>query len=318
MNPTQVRNQIVRVLYQAFFLSRERINLAGLLEQEGWERRSFENLLDRMEEGHLIEPMGMGGFYYQLTAAGVIYGERAGIVDEELAKTNERARTQVLLALAEVYEEQGNLYMVQNSKLYQRTGLDEIQATANLTVMLDLGFAESFGNAGSKITSQGLDAVEQYKKKKAIADEFEIVSAKDPHPRGRALQKLIAKLIESHGWGQDEGVRTSNEEMDIIVFREREYYLLESKWEKDPIEAAAIRELFGKLGNRIDVRGIVASMSGFSEGSIKQVHDYTGQRIILLFGPEDIRAMVYGEALFDDLLNAKYKELVTKRKVAFS
>ncbi len=139
-----------------------------------------------------------------------------------------------------------------------------------------------------------------------------------PQPRGRALQKLVAKVIEQHGWGQDESVRTSNEEMDVIVFREREYYLLECKWEKDRIEAAVIRELFGKLNNRIDVRGIVVSMSGFTEGAVKQVEDYISHRIILLFGGEDIRTLFYGQATFDDLLNAKYKELVTKRKVEFS
>jgi hypothetical protein len=184
-------------------------------------------------------------------------------------------------------------------------------------VLLDLGYAESSGNAGSKLTYQGLSAVEDYRKNKGIADEFEVISEMSPQPRGRALQKLIAKVIEQHGWGQEESVRTSNEEMDVILFRDREYYLLECKWEKDRVEASVIRELFGKLTNRIDVRGIVVSMSGFTEGAVKQVEDYIGHRIILLFGGEDVRALCYGQARFEDLLNAKYKQLVTKRKVEF-
>ena len=170
---------------------------------------------------------------------------------------------------------------------------------------------------GLEITNSGLTSVERSRVWAGISEEFERISNMLPQPRGRALQKLLARIIGHHGWGQDEGVRTSNEEMDVIVFREREYYLLESKWEKDPIEADVIRELFGKLGNRIDVRGIVVSMSGFTGGAVKQVEDYTGQRIILLFGASGTKAMIYGQATFNELLNEKYKELITKRKVAF-
>jgi hypothetical protein len=103
--------------------------------------------------------------------------------------------------------------------------------------------------------------------------------------------------------------------MDVIVWREREYYLLECKWEKDPIEAPVVRELFGKLGNRIGVNGIVMSMSGFTKGAVKQATEYAGQRMILLFGEDAIKRMVYGVEPFTDLLDAKYRRLTTKREI---
>ncbi len=58
-------------------------------------------------------------------------------------------------------------------------------------------------------------------------------------------------------------------------------------------------------------------MSGFTRGAVTQVETYINQREVLLFGSGDTKAMIYGEALFEDLLNAKYKELVTKRRVIF-
>jgi hypothetical protein len=67
--------------------------------------------------------------------------------------------------------------------------------------------------------------------------------------------------------------------MDVIVWREREYYLLECKWEKEPIEEA-----------------------------------YASQRVILLFGEEGIKRLVYGKESFTGLLNIKYRQLATKRK----
>src|SRR5687767_7370166 len=285
MDQTDLRNEILVDLYKAYFLSESNPNLKKLAEEQGWEKTLFWNLVERMKSEGLIENAAMGGFY-RITARGVIHAEETGIAPVELVNTNQNARTKILLGLARVYEEQGSLYTVQNSTLYGEAAIGPIQATANLLVLRALGYAEGSGNAGSKLTLRGLEAVEEYRKNTSVVDEFETISTMSPQPRGRALQKLIAKVVNRHGWDQNEGVKTSNEEMDVIVFREREYYLLESKWEKDPIEASVIRELFGKLGNRIDVRGIVASMSGFTEGAVKQVHDYTGQRIILLFGSE--------------------------------
>jgi hypothetical protein len=81
---------------------------------------------------------------------------------------------QILRALAKVYEEKGSLYTVQNSELYSQTGVDRIQATANLLVLRDLDYAEGSGNAGSKLTLRGLEAVEEYRKNRSVADEFEI------------------------------------------------------------------------------------------------------------------------------------------------
>ncbi len=315
---TEFKAQVLRVLYEAFFLSEEKCDLKPLLQQEGPARKAAENLIERLSVEHLIEPTVFGGWFYQLKPRGVVYVEKHAIASADLVRTNDEARTRMLLALTKVYEEQGNLYMVPNSELYQEASLDQIQATANLLVLHGLGLAEPFGNGGSRLTHNGLDFIEEYRKNRSLANEFEAISNMSPQARGRALQKLIAKVAARHGWGNDEGVRTSNEEMDVIIYRDREYYLLESKWEKDPIEAAVVRELFGKLGNRIDVRGMVASMSGFSKGAVKQVEDYIAQRLILLLGSQDIRALVYGVVTLEELLNAKYKELVTKRRVIFN
>jgi hypothetical protein len=105
--------------------------------------------------------------------------------------------------------------------------------------------------------------------------------------------------------------------MDIIVYKEREYYLVECKWEKSPIEASIIRELYGKLGNRIGVLGMVVSMSGFAGGAIKQAEQYANEKVILFFGPQDIHSLVYETSSFEKLLNDKYQQLITRRKVIF-
>lgn len=316
MDQTQIKNHILLNLYNAFFLSDENFNLKTMAEREGLEKPGFWNLVDRMKSEALIRGRALGGFY-EITSRGVIYAEEAGLVDEEIAGRNQTARTLILNALMKVYEDKGNLYSAGMTDLYEATGLEETVLKTNRQVLLGLDYIEATGNARFKITNIGVDAFTEYRRTVGLVDEFEDISAMAPRPRGRALQKFLAKVIGQHGWEQDEGVRTSNEEMDVIVFRDREYYLFECKWEKERVEASVIRELFGKLSNRVDVRGVVVSMSGFTEGAVKQVEDYIGQRVILLFGGDDVRQMVYGRVTFDELLNEKYKELVTRRKVSF-
>jgi hypothetical protein len=105
--------------------------------------------------------------------------------------------------------------------------------------------------------------------------------------------------------------------MDVVIHKNRDYFLIECKWEKDPIEAGVVRELYGKLGNRIGVQGVVISMSGFTKGAVQQAEDYAGSRVILLFGPEDIKQIIYRRASFDTFLNDKYQHLVTRRKILY-
>ena len=55
------------------------MNLADLLAQQKWDKRQLENLLNRMSEEGLIEAIGMGGLFYQITAIGIVSAERLGI-----------------------------------------------------------------------------------------------------------------------------------------------------------------------------------------------------------------------------------------------
>ncbi len=56
-------------------------------------------------------------------------------------------------------------------------------------------------------------------------------------------------------------------------------------------------------------------MSGFTRGTVTQIEKYASTRVILLFGPEDVRTLVYEQTSFDDLLNEKYRELSRLQKV---
>jgi hypothetical protein len=270
----------------------------------------------RMTYDGLIRESAAGG-NYRITSRGIVHAENQGAAPEELVSRNRRVRTLTLDFLAKVHHERGRYGRVPYQQVCKEADLDPYVVVQNLSVLEHLGYVDCQNNI-CKITFKGLKAVEDRRQRVAIAERFETISQMRPQPRGRELQKLLATIVAHQGWSQEEGVRTSHEEMDVIVFREREYYLVECKWEKDAIESGVIRELYGKLENREGVRGVVVSMSSFTTGAAKQAEDYASKRIILLFGPDDMRGMVYGQVTFDQLLNEKHKELVARRRIVFN
>jgi hypothetical protein len=58
-------------------------------------------------------------------------------------------------------------------------------------------------------------------------------------------------------------------------------------------------------------------MSGFTGGAVKQAEDYAGSRIILFFGKEDIEQIIFQRGSLDALLDEKYQQLITWRKVIY-
>lgn len=123
--------------------------------------------------------------------------------------------------------------------------------------------------------------------------------------------------MEFTGWNQEANVMTSYEQIDVVIHRNREFYLIECKWEKDPIEAGEIDKLFGKLRRRIGTNGFLMSMSGFTSGAIENVEDSTSDKLILLFGKEDIEEIIANPNSFDSLFNEKCEELVMRRKAIY-
>jgi hypothetical protein len=310
----EIETAILRALYGAWAEQGD-VSLDTVLEEGKWDNSLFWTVVERMEKrDRLITAQGSWSIY-ELTPGGVLYAEQKGAPPAEEVERHQMARTEILACLADLYESGGvdadyHYYEVINS-----TGLEMETAVLNLTFLTEVGYVKDTSSSSFRITHQGLEAVRKWKNRKELGEEFERIETLAPHPRGRAQQKLLAKAIEQSGWSQEEGVRASHEEMDVIIYRDREYYLVECKWAADPVEAAVVRELKGKLDNRVDVRGIVVSMSGFTAGADDQAAEYAGQRVIILFGPEDVRTLVDQERSFEELLNEKYRVLATRRQV---
>ena len=312
-----ITKYLLEKLYRAYFQEGEAVNLNEVCQELGVENTRFWNIVHRLTEEGLLKAYAMGG-YFVIQPFGVIQAEEMNIAPESVKEENQRLRTLLLERLAIIYEKQGVYADEHIETLAKEIDADSRLLYLNLRVLRDLGYVEPVAIGTYKITLRGLEVVQQWRERIRLVNEFEALSDLSPQARGRGLQKLLAKILEREGWLQEEGTRASHEEMDVIIHKGREYYLIECKWEKEPIQAGVVRELYGKLSNRVGVQGILVSMSGFTQGAVKQAEDYASNRIILLFGKRDFQRLVYSEATFEDLLNKKYQELITRRRAIYS
>ena len=317
MSELTIEEAILRNLYNVNFGSGGQSSLSRLRDEEGFDEKTFRIKVDRMVEEGSISSRVSGGVY-QIRIHGILRVENEGLVDDKLVSSNERVRFLTLEVLQKVRNERGPFATEHYTEISNETGVDKPILLVNLDVLEDLGWIEDSAAGLFKITRYGISALEQWRALRAVEVDFEEISKMPPQPRGRAFQKLFANVIGLQGWLQRESVRTSHEEIDVIVSKGREYYLLECEWLKDPSEMDLIQEVYAKIENRVVIHGIAVAMSGFSKGAVKQAERYSNKRPILLFGPEDVKSMINGQRTFDDLLDDKLNRLVDENKIVFN
>lgn len=316
MNQGEIQREILKTLYSEWARGCHRVGLNYLAQKQNWEERELAKAVDYLEHKNLIKIVASDR-HSRLTAAGILEAEESGIAPDELREEIGKRRTRILDKLGLGWDEHGPYHHIDVNEVIAACEASHECVDTCLEFLKELGYVEDVTVRTYRITSAGHERVQEWRKKVSLAEEFTGLSALAPQARGRQFQKLLARVLGEQGWRQKEGVRTSHEEMDVIIHREREYYLIECKWEKAPIEAKVIREFYGKLSNRTDVRGVVFSLSGFTEGAVTQVQEYINDKVILLFGKEDVEKVIRQAVSFDALLSEKYDEVVTRRKVIF-
>lgn len=138
-----------------------------------------------------------------------------------------------------------------------------------------------------------------------------------PQARGHALESLLKTILESEGWHCEQNVRTPSQENDLIIHKEREYIIIECKWEE---ATKASPEYISRLRDKVLDRpgfttGILISMSGFTEGVVDSIKNRLPSCMILLFSAEDIEDVVYGRRKFTDILDERFHAAMSRTEI---
>jgi len=252
-----------------------------------------------------------------ITGKGVIGAESEGLASPDEIRRKRRLREDLVLRLKLHQDETRGLTDFDIFTFVRDHGITEVQFWGVSRFLRDQELVHQSGNGPPQLTSSGAIWAERLLTKRNRLLSFAKLEALAPGLRGIKFQQLLGAMLEEEAWKVETSVRSNSEENDVIASRDREYYLIECRWTAEKVDSRSVRDLYGKLENRVEVRGIFVSMSGFTKDAVQQATDYFGKRLILLFGPGDVRRWLKGETEFEELLNDKYHLAILKKNFVF-
>lgn len=139
-----------------------------------------------------------------------------------------------------------------------------------------------------------------------VRASFERALAMQPRPRGYALEKVFVDLMRISGIQVEEPFSNEGEQLDGAIKYDSNYYLIELKWVADKLEPKHIGAFYYKVDGKMDARGIVIAMNGFTDGVHETLPKGKELKVMLLDG-NHLANVIYGHYRFQELLDHAIK-----------
>lgn len=129
-----------------------------------------------------------------------------------------------------------------------------------------------------QLRQQQLQKIEELK-----TEYYSLFSSENPQKRGYCLEKIVANLFKNSDIDYHESYRndTNTQQLDGYFRFEGFDYLVEIKWEKDPINSSKIASLKQKVDTKLtSTRGLFISVNGFRD---EVIQDFSNRDSKILF-----------------------------------
>lgn len=148
-----------------------------------------------------------------------------------------------------------------------------------------------------------VDAVQQMLQELTL-EYYNLLVSTDAQGRGYKLEKILRRLFDVFDLDPRASFKVTGEQIDGAFTFESTDYLLEAKWQKEPVRAADLDSLAGKLTRKLDnTLGLYLAINGYSEDGVN-AHS-SGRRLILLMDGSDIMSVLEGRIDLVQLLLRK-------------
>lgn len=116
-----------------------------------------------------------------------------------------------------------------------------------------------------------------------LKTELIALSELAPQARGYAFEKFLKQLFDAYGLAAHDPFRLRGEQIDGSFQFTNEVYLVEAKWQDQPIGVAQLHTFHGKIEQKAAwTRGLLVSNSGFTDDGM--VAFGRGKRVICMDG----------------------------------
>lgn len=142
---------------------------------------------------------------------------------------------------------------------------------------------------------------------KLVQLKTELISLSElaPQARGYAFEKFLKQLFDVYGLVAQDPFRLRGEQIDGSFQFVNEVYLVEAKWQNQPIGVAELHTFHGKIEQKAAwTRGLFVSNSGFTDDGL--VAFGRGKRVICMDG-YDIHETLHREIPLNHVLERKVR-----------
>ena len=151
-----------------------------------------------------------------------------------------------------------------------------------------------------------------------IRSQFLKVGAQEENPqqRGTDFEAVMTGLFDLFDLDPRASFRIKGEQIDGAFTLDGTDYIFEAKWEKEPIDRAAVDVFVSKVGRKLDnTLGLLLSMSGFEQNAIDKNSDR--RSTILLMERYDLQAVLEERVDFVEMLRRNRRHAAETGNIFF-
>jgi len=131
------------------------------------------------------------------------------------------------------------------------------------------------------------------------------ITSLEPRPRGFAFEKFLSSLFAEHGLSPRNSFRIVGEQIDGSFVLDSDTYLLEAKWQNNPVSEGDLLEFYGKVsGKAAWSRGLFICYNNFSNDGLIAFSKGKSTNIIGMTS-QDIFFILEGKISLPDAIRAK-------------
>ncbi len=133
---------------------------------------------------------------------------------------------------------------------------------------------------------------------------YEIAGSGNPHKRGYDLEHFLNELFTLFDLDPKSSFKIAGEQIDGAFTFDNNDFLLEAKWQKNPVDAGDLYKFAGKLSGKLkNTLGLFISINGFSTESTEVKSE--GLKSMVLMDGADMNAILDSRITLNELLYRK-------------
>lgn len=147
-------------------------------------------------------------------------------------------------------------------------------------------------------------------KNESIKQRFLQMENMEPHDRGYEFEKLLHDLFDLYGFNPRPPFRNTGEQIDGSIEFEHQFYLIEARWQTNPIIERDLLALHGRVSGHSRIgRGIFITCGNFSPDSVYAFQRLQPTSIIGIDG-EDLYLIFEKNLSLAEVIRHKVRKLV--------